>query len=57
VMNPMHANFLTNAGGATAAELEDLGELVRKTVYDSAQITLEWEIMRVGERTPKDTTN
>ncbi|MFT6683579.1 MAG: UDP-N-acetylenolpyruvoylglucosamine reductase [Loktanella salsilacus] len=30
---------------------------MRKTVYDSAQITLEWEIMRVGERTPKDTTN
>ena len=53
VMNPMHANFLTNAGGATAAELEDLGENVRKMVYDSQGITLEWEIMRVGERTPR----
>lgn len=49
VMNPMHANFLTNAGGATAADLEGLGEEVRKKVYDSSGITLEWEIMRVGE--------
>ncbi len=48
VMNPKHANFLTNAGGATAADLEGLGEEVRKTVYDSTGITLEWEIMRVG---------
>jgi UDP-N-acetylmuramate dehydrogenase len=57
IINPMHANFLTNAGGATAAELEDLGELVRKMVYDSAQITLEWEIMRVGERGPANIRN
>ncbi|MFT5065630.1 MAG: UDP-N-acetylmuramate dehydrogenase [Yoonia sp.] len=50
VMNTKHSNFLTNAGGATAADLEDLGELVRKKVYDSSGITLEWEIMRVGDR-------
>lgn len=50
VMNTMHSNFLTNAGGATAADLEDLGELVRKKVYDSSGITLVWEIMRVGTR-------
>jgi UDP-N-acetylmuramate dehydrogenase len=49
VMNPMHANFLTNAGGATAADLEALGEDVRKAVYDHAGVTLEWEIMRVGD--------
>lgn len=48
VMNPMHANFLTNAGGATAADLEGLGEEVRKKVYDATGIALEWEIMRVG---------
>lgn len=48
IMNPKHANFLTNAGGATAADLEGLGEEVRKRVYDSSGITLEWEIMRVG---------
>jgi UDP-N-acetylmuramate dehydrogenase len=49
IMNPMHANFLTNAGGATAADLEALGEDVRKAVYDHAGVTLEWEIMRVGD--------
>jgi UDP-N-acetylmuramate dehydrogenase len=49
LMNPMHANFLTNAGGATAAELEELGEAVRKAVYDHAGVRLEWEIMRVGD--------
>ena len=52
VMNEMHSNFLTNAGGATAADLEGLGEEVRKKVYDSLGITLEWEIMRVGEPAP-----
>ncbi len=54
IMNTKHSNFLTNAGGATAADLEDLGEQVRKKVYDSSQITLEWEIMRVGKRTDPD---
>ncbi len=52
MMNPKHPNFLTNAGGATAAELEGLGEEVRKKVYDSSGLTLEWEIMRVGEPAP-----
>ena len=57
VMNVKHSNFLTNAGGASAADLEDLGELVRKKVYDSQAIRLEWEIMRVGERTGSDPAN
>lgn len=48
-MSPMHSNFLVNTGGATAADLEGLGEDVRKKVYDSSGITLEWEIMRVGD--------
>ena len=51
-MSEMHSNFLINAGGASAADLEGLGELVRKRVYDSSGITLEWEIMRVGEPAP-----
>ncbi|MBD3663644.1 UDP-N-acetylmuramate dehydrogenase [Sulfitobacter sp. TSTF-M16] len=48
-MSPKHPNFLINTGTATAADLEGLGEEVRKKVYDSSGITLEWEIMRVGE--------
>jgi UDP-N-acetylmuramate dehydrogenase len=48
-MSEMHSNFLINAGGATAADLENLGEEVRKKVFQSSGITLEWEIMRVGE--------
>ena len=47
-MNPKHPNFLTNTGSATAAELEELGELVRKKVYENSGLTLTWEIMRVG---------
>ena len=50
-MSPMHSNFLINTGGASAADLEDLGEEVRKRVFQQSGITLEWEIMRVGERT------
>jgi UDP-N-acetylmuramate dehydrogenase len=49
VMNVKHANFLTNAGDATAEDLESLGEEVRKKVYDATGITLEWEILRVGD--------
>jgi UDP-N-acetylmuramate dehydrogenase len=49
-MSPKHANFLINTGDATAADLEGLGEDVRKKVYDSSGITLEWEIMRIGEK-------
>ncbi len=51
-MSEMHSNFLINTGGATAADLEMLGEMVRKKVYNSTGITLEWEIMRVGEPAP-----
>ena len=52
VMNVKHPNFLTNSGEATAKDLESLGELVRERVYQTHGITLEWEIMRVGEPTP-----
>jgi UDP-N-acetylmuramate dehydrogenase len=52
-MSPMHSNFLINIGGATAADLENLGEEVRKKVFQQQGITLEWEIMRVGEALPE----
>ncbi|MDQ1847484.1 UDP-N-acetylmuramate dehydrogenase [Gemmobacter fulvus] len=52
-MSEMHSNFLINAGGATAADLEELGEDVRKRVFQHSGITLEWEIMRVGEPAAK----
>ncbi|RYI99772.1 MAG: UDP-N-acetylmuramate dehydrogenase, partial [Acetobacteraceae bacterium] len=43
-----HCNFLLNTGGATAAELEALGEQVRARVLAHAGISLEWEIKRIG---------
>ncbi|MBM7068904.1 UDP-N-acetylmuramate dehydrogenase [Actibacterium sp. 188UL27-1] len=51
-MSPKHPNFLVNADNATAQDLESLGEEVRKKVYQACGITLEWEIMRVGEPAP-----
>ncbi|MFQ5438804.1 MAG: UDP-N-acetylmuramate dehydrogenase [Paracoccaceae bacterium] len=51
-ISPKHPNFLINAGGATAADLENLGEMVRKKVFQHSGISLEWEIRRVGEPAP-----
>ena len=52
-MSEMHSNFLVNTGGATAADLEGLGEEVRERVLSHSGIRLEWEIMRVGEPAPE----
>jgi UDP-N-acetylmuramate dehydrogenase len=43
-----HCNFLLNLGSATSAEIEALGEEVRRRVEAKAHIPLEWEIQRVG---------
>ncbi len=48
-MSPKHSNFLVNTGTATAADLEGLGEEVRKRVFEHSGIELQWEIKRVGE--------
>ncbi len=48
-MSEMHPNFMINAGGATAADLEGLGEMVRDQVRAKHGIELEWEIKRVGK--------
>ena len=43
-----HANFLINTGDATSADIEGLGEEVRRRVAESQGVSLEWEIQRVG---------
>ena len=48
-MSEMHPNFLINTGDATASDLEELGEEVRKRVFENSGITLQWEIKRVGK--------
>ncbi len=55
-MSDKHPNFLTNTGTATAAELESLGEEVRKKVFHSRGIRLEWEVIRVGEPVSRRTS-
>ncbi len=51
-MSDKHPNFLLNSNGATARDLESLGELVREKVFQSSGIRLEWEIRRIGEMAP-----
>ncbi|MDP0928735.1 UDP-N-acetylmuramate dehydrogenase [Paracoccus onubensis] len=48
-MSEKHPNFLLNAAGATAADLEALGELVRRRVLEDSGQELQWEVIRVGE--------
>ena len=43
-----HCNFLLNLGNASSSEIEELGEEVRRRVQDKTNITLEWEIQRIG---------
>jgi UDP-N-acetylmuramate dehydrogenase len=43
-----HCNFLLNLGNATSAQIEDLGEEVRRRVMEKTNILLEWEIQRIG---------
>ncbi len=44
-----HTNFLLNVGDATSADIEALGEEVRRRVKEKSGVTLEWEIQRVGK--------
>jgi UDP-N-acetylmuramate dehydrogenase len=47
-ISELHCNFLINTGGATAADLEGLGEEVRRRVHAASSISLDWEIKRIG---------
>ena len=51
-VSELHCNFLINLGGASAAELEGLGEEVRRRVRAACGVELEWEIARIGEAAP-----
>jgi UDP-N-acetylmuramate dehydrogenase len=48
MVSEKHANFLINTGNATAADIEGLGEEVRRRVEDRFGILLDWEIRRIG---------
>lgn len=48
LVSEMHCNFLINAGDASAADLENLGEEVRRRVREATGVTLDWEIKRIG---------
>ena len=51
-MSEMHCNFLINRGSASAADIEALGEEVRRRVRDHSGIALDWEIKRIGVSGP-----
>ena len=52
-VSTMHCNFLINRGSATAADLEALGEEVRRRVLETSGVMLEWEIRRIGKAMPE----
>lgn len=56
-MSEKHPNFLLNTGGATAAELEALGELVRRRVLEDSGHDLQWEVVRIGDPMSDATEN
>jgi UDP-N-acetylmuramate dehydrogenase len=51
-VSELHCNFLINQGTATAADIENLGETVRKRVKESSGVDLDWEIKRIGVPLP-----
>ena len=55
-ISEQHCNFIVNAGGATASDIEGLGEEVRRRVEEMTGLSLQWEIRRIGRhgRWPQD---
>ncbi|GJD93736.1 UDP-N-acetylmuramate dehydrogenase [Methylobacterium iners] len=52
-VSEMHCNFLINREGATAADIEGLGEEVRRRVRETSGVDLHWEIKRIGLPLPR----
>ncbi len=48
MVSEKHTNVLITTGDATAADIETLGEEVRRRVFERFGVTLEWEIRRIG---------
>ncbi|MDR0774693.1 MAG: UDP-N-acetylmuramate dehydrogenase [Rickettsia sp.] len=48
-MSQLHCNFMINHGNSSARDLEDIGDLVKKNVFEDSGISLEWEIKRIGK--------
>jgi UDP-N-acetylmuramate dehydrogenase len=53
MVSEKHCNFIINAANATADDVEDLGELIVKRVLENSGVRLEWEIVRLGNRSDK----
>lgn len=53
MVSEQHCNFLINTGSATAADLEGLGEEVRRRVLETSGVALRWEIHRIGVSAPR----
>ena len=51
-VSELHCNFLVNRGGASAADIETLGEAVRSRVRETSGVEFEWEIKRIGVAKP-----
>lgn len=48
MVSEQHCNFLINTGDASATDLEELGEDVRRRVRETSGVELRWEIRRIG---------
>jgi UDP-N-acetylmuramate dehydrogenase len=48
-MSPQHANFMINTGSAISADLENLGEEIRRRAMNDLGLELRWEIKRIGQ--------
>ena len=50
MVSEKHCNFLINTGSATARDIEELGEEIRRRVMNNSGINLEWEIKIIGRK-------